>query len=101
MCLEVSFNGSDSSGYKAVADALSRNDSLKKLYLENFATAVSTIGVVAIGKTLESKNSALEQIAIIFDGADNDGVIALAQAMQASQTLKHFTLNKAEYRSHR
>lgn len=100
-CLEVSYNGSDSSGFKAVAEALSRNASLKKLYLENHGKGVDTAGVVAIGKALESENTALEQIAIIYDGADDEGIIALAQAMKTSSTLKHFTFNKAEYRSHK
>ena len=100
-CLEVSYQGDDSSGFKAVAEALSRNDSLKKLYLENHGEGVDTSGVVAIGKALESGNTALEKIAIIYDGADDEGVIALAQAMQKSSSLKHFTFNKAEYRSHK
>jgi Ran GTPase-activating protein (RanGAP) involved in mRNA processing and transport len=100
-CLEISYHGNDSSGFKAVAEALSRNDSLRKLYLENHGEGVETAGVVAIGKTLETENTGLEQIAIIYDGADDDGVIALAQAMQKSSSLKHFTFNKIEYRSHK
>ena len=98
--LEVSFTAQDAQGYKSVAECLCRNTSLKKLYLENHGTAVSTNGIVAIGKSLESENTILEQLAIMFDGADNNGVLALAQAMQKSSTLKHFTFNRAEYRSH-
>ena len=100
-CLELSFTASDDVGFKSVADALVRNKSLKRLYLENHAKAVSTKGVVAIGKALESENAGLENIALIFDGADSDGVLALAKAVEKSSTLKHFTFNRAEYRSYK
>jgi Ran GTPase-activating protein (RanGAP) involved in mRNA processing and transport len=99
--LELSFTANDDSGFKSVADALVRNLSLKRLYLENQATAVSTMGAVAIGKSLETGNAGLENIALVFDGADSDGVLALAKAVEKSSTLKHFTFNCAEYRSYR
>jgi len=99
-CLEISFSAKDVFGYKSAAECLCRNSALKKLYLENHGTQVTTAGIVAIGKALEENNETLEQLAIIFDGADNNGVLALAQAMQTSTTLKHFTFNRAEYRSH-
>ena len=98
--LEISFNARDDHGYKAIAEALVRNKTLKKLYVENHGTTVSTGGVVFIGRVLESENNTLEQLAMMFDGADNDGVLALAQAMDKTRTLKHFTFNRAEYRSH-
>lgn len=99
-CFEISYQGDDSNGFRAVAQALTENDSLKKLYIENHSNSVDTSGVVAIGKALECENTALEQIAIVYSGADDEGVIALAQAIRKSSTLKHFTFNKAEYRSH-
>ncbi|CAB9524404.1 NLR family, CARD domain containing 3 [Seminavis robusta] len=97
-CLEMSYTASDAVGFKSVADALVRNSSLKRLYVENHGKAVSTTGVVAIARALESGNQGLEEIAIIFDGIDNDGVLALAKAVEKNSTLKHFTFNRAEYR---
>lgn len=98
-CLEISFTADDDSGFKAVADALLRNNTLKELYIENFASKVSTKGVVAIAKALETQNTTLEHIGIVFDGVDSEGVLALAQAMQKSPSLKRFAFNRAEYRS--
>lgn len=98
-CLEVCFTADDDSGFKAVADALQRNSSLKTLYIENFGSKVSTRGVVAIGKALETHNKTLEEIGIVFDGEDSDGVLALAQAMQKSPSLKRFAFSRAEYRN--
>lgn len=97
-CIEVSFTAKDDRGFKSVADALSRNNTLKQMYIENHAAAVSTKGIVAIGSALES-NTSLEKIGIIFDGEDSEGVLALAQAMQKSSSLKHFAFNNSEYHS--
>ena len=97
-CLEVSFTADDDSGFKAVADALMRNSSLKRLYVENYGSKVSTKGVVAIAKALESHNKTLETIGLVFDGVDSEGVLALAQAMQKSPSLKQFAFNRTEYR---
>ena len=98
--LEASFTAQDTHAYKQVAECLERNNTLKRLYLENHSTSVMTNGIVAFAKALESETSSLEQLALIFDGADNDGVLALAMAMEKSSVLKHFTFNRAEYRSH-
>jgi hypothetical protein len=97
-CFEISFTGKDDAGYKAAADALQRNQTLQKLYVENHATAVSTQGIVTLAHVLESgKNQILTQITLVFDGVDDNGVVALATAAQKNTTLKHFAGNRAEY----
>jgi len=97
--LEVSFTSSDDSGYKAIAEALQRNTTLKNLYLENHGKQVSTNGIVSLGYVLERTNKSLEQLAMMFDGSDNNGVLAMAKVMDDTSpaALKQFTFNRKKY----